>query len=476
MDSRVPIDQVSIWSRARRGFIEFLWVPALIMAGSALFALLVIWLDRSAPGWIQPVRGFFEDYLFRKESSTNSFLGMATTGLITMSSITFSMLLLSLQESASLIGAQVVYSFLMRHRNQLLLGFFLGATLFVLILHAAANEQVNPVLGATLTLVLIASALGALAVLVFTSVNQMRPQTVIGEMRTLTLEARRRQRRLLIATYREPRYRAGTEVRVTTDQHGYIRDIDVDALCEALESRRGEAEIEIRREIGDFVAYGEELALVRAAHPDEAHRLAGRARDAISLDYQRAVERDPSFGVQQILMIGWSSGSTAYHNPGVAMEAIRNLRDLASRWSANYEEVEGSDGTIPLVYPDGLLERVIDSISDIGVVSTESIQPDTFEEVMHTYRQIFPNLPEHLQDRTATSIRRMVTGMADLILTRPLQGSLEALEPILREAGYAETADILRDAREQMLSATGRLGARSTRAQQALPDSQPGSG
>ena len=295
----------------------------------------------------------------------------------------------------------------------------------------------------------------------------MRPQVVIGEVRSLTLEARRRQRELLLATYRSPRYFGGTEVEVRTEQHGYVREIDLEALREALHTRRGEAEVEICKEIGEYVAYGEEVVRVRAEHLEEAERLARTAREALSLDYQRAVGRDPSFGVQQILMIGWSSASTAYHNPAVALEAVRNLRDIAARWAANYEEVEGSDGTLPLVYPDGLMKRVLDALEAIAVVSTESLQPETFEEVMHAYRYVFPRLPKHLQDRGATSLCRLVTGLGDLVLTRPLDGALETVAQTLRGAGYADTAEVIETARQQMASTVGKLGGRSTRAQQA---------
>ncbi|MDX1419220.1 MAG: DUF2254 family protein [Rubricoccaceae bacterium] len=468
--STVPIDYPSAWSRVRRGFVEFLWVPTVVVLGFAALAVGVVWLDRSAPGWIAPVRSVVEAHLFRRAGATNAFLGMVTTGLITMTSITFSMLLLALQQSASLIGAQVVYSFLLRRRNQLLLSFFLGSTLFALVVHASAHEGFNPLLGAALSLLLTAAALYALAVLVFTAVNQMRPQTVIGEVRTLTLEARRRQRELLLVSYRSPRYLGGTEVRIRTEQHGYVREVKVDPLREALATRRGEVEVEIPLEIGDYVAYGEELARVRAAVPEEAHRLAEVARKAVELDYQRAVRRDPSFGIEQIRMIGWSSGSTAYHNPSIAQEAIRNLRDIVARWTENYDEVEGSGGSLPLVYPDGLVQRALTAMESLAVVATESLQPKTFEEVLHAYSHVFGQLPEHLQDRTAISMGRLVTALGDLVLTPQLEKALGEVAQTLRASGYGNAADVVETATQQMASGAGTLAARATRVKEATSD------
>ncbi len=460
----VPIDGSKAWSRIRKGFLEFLWVPTAVMLVCVVVAVITIWLDSHGPRWVLPARHMVESHFFRQARSTNDFLSMLTTGLITMTSITFSMLLLALQQSASLLAPQVVYSFLMRRRNQTLMGYFLGATMFVLLVHSSAHEGFNPVLGAALSLLLTAAALYALLILVFTAVNQMRPQTVIGDVRTLTLEARRHQRELLLASYRSPRYFGGTEVNVRTERHGYVRDVDVGALRKALRSARGKVEVEICIEVGNFAAYGEVLARARAERPDEAKRLAEAARASIALDYQRSVRRDPAFGVEQLHMIGWSSASSAYQNPGISMAVVRNLRDILARWAASYEEVEGSDGTLPLVYPDGLVKRVLESLEALAVVATESLQQETFVEVLHAYRLVVSRLPEHLQMRVCASVCRLVTALGDLVLTPQLEDVLEAFARTLAELGHADTADVLMTAKREMASRSGTLGARSTRA------------
>ena len=471
----VPVDRPGVWSRVRRAFSEFLAVPTGVMASFVALAIVVVWLDRTSPGWIAPVRSLVRTYLFQEAGATNSFLGMATTGLITMTSITFSMLLLALQQSASLIGTQVANSFLLRRRNQLLLGFFLGLTLFVLVVHAAAHDSFVPLLGAALALLLTMAALYGLAILLFTAVNQMRPTAVLNDVRVLTLQARERQRDLLILSYRTPQYTGGTEVRVHAEAHGYVRDIDVDVLRAALGERSGEAEVECVLEIGEYAAYGDELVRVRAERPEDAERLARVARDAVRLDYQRATRRDPSFGVEQLRVMGWSSGSTAYHNPGVALEAVRNLRDVVARWMVNYDEVEGSGGQIPLVYPDGLVERALEAIGALAVVSTESLQFATYEGAVRAYEGVFARLPDHLQDRVAASLRRLVTGLGDHILTQSLEEALTAIAHTLRTEGHADTADVVETARRQMASVAGSLAARSTRAQEATSDGENGS-
>lgn len=445
-------------------------MPSVIMLGLSAFAVVTIGLDRTAPAWLEPLRGALETHLFRDVEATSTLLGMATTGLITIASITFSMLLLALQQSASLIGAQIAHAFLLRRRNQVVLGFILAATLFTLIVRTGAHEGFNPVLGATCAVILLAAALYCLAVLLFMAVDQMRPQAALAGVRTATLEARRRQRELLLSTYRAPRLHEGTEIAVTTAEHGYVRDLDLNALRKALDPLQGPVEVEICREIGDFVAYGDILARVRAERHDDAHRLADAVKEALKLDFERATWRDPAFGVEQLRVAGWSSGSTAYHNPGVAAEAVRNLRDILARWSASYEDLEASDGTLPIVYPDGLVQRVLEALEAIAVVATESLQPDTFAEVLRAYHHAFTDLPAHLQERTATSVSRLLTGLGDLVLTPPLQGALRGLARQLRETGHEDVAARVETASLQMASTAGHLAARSTRVKQATSD------
>lgn len=467
MKQNVPTARADFASRLRRAFSEFLWMPGLTLIGATGVALVILWLDTAEYEWIRELREPLAANIFQNASSTKSFLETSATGLLTMTSITFSMLLLALQQSASLIGAQVVYSFLLRRRNQILLSYFLGVTLFTLIVAAFASDEFHAPISAFVVLLMMAGSLFGLALLVFTAVNQMRPQVVIGEVRTLTLEARQRQKDLLLASWRTPQYRGGTEVAVTTEDRGYLRDVDVEQLRRALQTRKVEAEIEILPEIGNYVAYGEVMARVRAETRAEAERLAQVTRAALRLDYRRAVKRDPSFGIEQLLMIGWSSGSTAEHNPGVAAESVRNLRDIAARWAETYESVEQSDGEIPLVYPDGLMKRVFDAFQALAGVSSESLQTPLFEEVLHAYILLIPRLPEELLDQLVDSLGRLMTALGDLVMTRMLDEAMEKLAVALSNRGREEAAARIRDAKREMASLSWGIEGRSTRAQEA---------
>lgn len=463
------LGRTSLASRLQRAYREFLKLPTYLMAGLLVLSILFSVLDRSEAAWLSAGREWIRGVLFGGGVHVMDFLGLLTSGLIGMTTITFSMLLLALQQSATVVGVQVVNSFLLRRRNQLLLGFILGTTVAVLVMRAAAVPE-RTGLAVAFALVLTLLALYGLAVLLYAAVNQTRPQAVLEEVRTLTLEARRHQERLLRGSYREPRYEGGVESIVWNAKHGYVREIRFDDLVALLEGSDGKVEVEFRIEVGDYVAYGEEVARVRAERREESERLAAATRDIVVLDSQRATARDPSFGVEQLQMAGWSSGSSAFQNPGVAMEAVRNLRDVIARWAVDFEQEEASGSRLPIVYPDGLVIRAIDAVESVGVASTESLQAPTLEEVFRAYRNLLPDLPESLRDRVEGSIRRLLTGVADHVLTRPLESEMKKLARALREVGSVATAEGLEDALEGLREVSGQVAARSNRAQLASSD------
>jgi hypothetical protein len=66
-----------------------------------LLGVITLTLERANPAWLTPVRTLIGRYLFATYETTGAFLGAVGGGLITMTSIIFSMLLLMLQQSAS---------------------------------------------------------------------------------------------------------------------------------------------------------------------------------------------------------------------------------------------------------------------------------------------------------------------------------------------------------------------------------------
>jgi hypothetical protein len=154
-----------------RAFSEFLAIPSYVIVSFLTLAVGSYLFDRAHPAWLAPVREMLRTHVFSEPDATSSLLSTIAGGLITVTSITISLLLLALQQSAATMTAEVFDQFLRRRLNQVYFGFFIGLALYSLVTLATVASSFNPVFGATIAVLLTVIALYLLIVLLYTSVR-----------------------------------------------------------------------------------------------------------------------------------------------------------------------------------------------------------------------------------------------------------------------------------------------------------------
>jgi len=169
---------------------SFLAVPTLVIFAFVLLAIGMYSLEQADTGFLRPLREFMIDHVFGDPEATSTLLETIATGVITITSITFSLLLLALQQSATSLSHQVFDQFLRRRTNQIYFGAFVGVALYTLITLATVTPPFNPVLGATLALILTIAALYVLLLLIYSTISQMRPTEIVKMIHDHTLRAR----------------------------------------------------------------------------------------------------------------------------------------------------------------------------------------------------------------------------------------------------------------------------------------------
>lgn len=446
----------------RRAFAEFLTLPTGIIIGFVLLAAGTFVLDRTEVAWLEPTRVFLKIQVFTDAKATSDLLSTIAGGLITVTSITISLLLLALQQATGSLTTAVCDQFLRRALNQLYFGFFVGLSLFALITLATVNERFNPVFGATLAFVLTAVALYLLILLLYTTINQMRPVEIIEEIHRLTLLARARQLSVLRKTRRASCCDAAGRAPMKATKHGYVTRIDIDAIGHAARRAGDHVEVVLLARIGSFVAYHDVMAYAKGLAPDEAMQLEHVVQRAVHLERQRDIVIDPAYGIEQLEMIAWTSISTAKSNPAPGLLTIRSLRDVLARWSVEERE-KIDDQTLPVVYADNTFARLMDAFETLAVVSSESMQHQNYIEVVHTLTSMFERLPLDQQRRAEDIILRILSVLGDHVLTAELDAALSALISTLRATARFETADAVHAAQEQLGLSIGKLNSHSTR-------------
>jgi hypothetical protein len=164
-----------------RAFREFAATPMLVMFGFAVLAGVSIAGDQAHLAGLDAVRRALS-HVIGKQASTTTLQAIAT-GLITVTSITFSVLLLAVQQTASTLSPVVFDQFVRRRTNQVFLGFFVGLALYAYVVMAVVQDKTPPIIGAFIATVLTVISMLLLLALVYTSIDQMRPTNVVRQIR-----------------------------------------------------------------------------------------------------------------------------------------------------------------------------------------------------------------------------------------------------------------------------------------------------
>jgi uncharacterized membrane protein len=446
-----------------RAFTEFLGAPIAILSAFVLLAALTLWLDTGAATWVAPVRAFLHNYVFGEATATSDLLGAVAGSLITVTAFTFSLLLLAVQLPAGSLTQQILDQFIRRRFNQVFFGFFLGLALYALIVLITVEPNFNPVISAALVLLLTGVALFLLVLLLYGTLNQMRPAVIVNAIHVYGLRAWEAQCALLTATRRTAQGTGPVRLPVCADRNGYVTRIDVAALARAAGAGEPEVEIDLAVTMGAYVAYQDTLAVVRAATTAAARQVGAAVPAAIRLEQQRDLACDPAYAVQQLEDIAWTNLSSSKQNPGPALLVIHNLRDLLARWSAAPCDPAPDSPPAPVVYQDDVIARLLGVFGSLAVAASEGMQHQSLAAIAEALAIMLPRLDPRYQAAIADLSDRMLSGLGDQVLTRELQDALTALGQALDAAGCPAAAQRLQTAQSRLHQSVGVLNSRSTR-------------
>lgn len=408
---------------------EFFAVPLLIVLAFVVLAVVSILADQNTLH-VEPVRAALGHVIGKKAAAPT--LQAIASGVVTVTSITFSMLLLAVQQTASTLSPVVFDQFIRRKGNQVLLGFFVGLALYAYLVMAAVQNKTPPIIGAFLATVLTVVAMLFLLLLIYMTVNQMRPANVVRQIHDRALQARRRERELIRRTRREEQSSHPVLATFTADTNGYVTKIELPALARALERVPG-AEIRLHVALGDYVAFGDTVATVRDDDEDDARSVERSVRSALVIGRQRDLQQDATTGVDELGNIAWSSGSTAKHNPEVARQALHELRDLVARWlrdGLDDENVPAPKREQPMavVYPDNDIERAFDTLYSLLLAAHESHQHMTAARVLDAYAALLPAAPPEVRERINRDLKLAAPILGELPPSQMLKNAQERLK------------------------------------------------
>lgn len=444
----------SLMERVRRAFAEFLTIPTLTIAAFLILGALLYYLDqlRIEHGWPTIVAGSHE--------SVATLLGTIAGSIITVTSITFSLLLIAVQQSAAALTGQVYDQFLRRRSNQAYFGFFIGLALYCLVILATVREDYTPVYGAAVAFALIVVALYMLILLIYSTIDQMRPVSIIRNIRDHTLAARKAQAKLFSSTRAEPSSPSAEAKRLPAPSSGFLTAIDVGKLDAIGSECAGSGEIVILCCLGDYVSIGQPILELRNSGAALDERTGERLLGALTLEGKRDLGSDAGFGIEQMANIAWTTVSTSKQNPEPGKLVCRALRDLVAHWYGVGERVERGGAECRVVLRDRVPRDLIEGFETLAVVASESMQHHTLAEVYRAAALALKCVPANLHAEVEAMIMRSLSMLGDHALTADLDESIDAVLDAL-PAGPTRAA--VAKARGQLAETHGVLNSRATR-------------
>jgi len=309
--------------------------------------------------------------------SAQTILASVATSTMTVVSIVFAILLMTLTLASTQFSPRLLVNFVRDRVTQGTLGIFLGTFSYCIAAMPAARTLPRPfaptltVMGAmALTLICV----GWLIYFIHHISNAISVNNIVDRIRReteLVVDGLMQERRRPM----QPAETVGAfpgelDVAIVSRQSGYIRYVDIDRLRSLAKSYR--VCLRLERRIGHFVPEG--VALMRLTRGE---RITPERREeflaAIDIGPTRTLQQDVEFGVVQIVDVALRAISPAVNDPTTAISCIDQLSSIMIRWigrapprRAYYDPPHVLRVVVPWIDLEGLLDLAFEQIRHYG--------------------------------------------------------------------------------------------------------------
>ncbi|HLN08660.1 MAG TPA: DUF2254 domain-containing protein [Xanthobacteraceae bacterium] len=433
MNRRLPLLVRSAMYALRGGFLVRPFVIAILLgiAGAVLSAT-----EEAVPhfgAWIPEI-------LFpsrQDPQGAQAILSVIATAIMTVVSIVFAILLMTLTLASTQFSPRILVSFVRDRSTQWTLGVFLGTFSYCMAALPAARSLPNafvPVVTVTGAMLLALVCVGWLIFFInhisqSISVNHIVDR-IARETEDVIDELMPRRREPLDLPESVPHDAADDEANIRSRRSGYIRFVDVGYLVAV--ARSYGLRVRLARRVGHFVPQGVVVMRVskgsRVTPELEAHLLA-----ALDIGPARTMQQDVEFGVIQIVDIALRAMSPAVNDPSTAISCVDQLSRILIRWLGRvhppayvYSPPHVLRVALPWISFDGLLDTAFEQLrhyaqSDSAVslrllrayadiVSTTS-NPDYRSTLVQRARRVVAGCAAHLPEDDLARLRQRLAAV-----------------------------------------------------------------
>ena len=353
----------------------FLVRPLIIALALGLLGAIVSWIEEMQPR----VSAWLPGLLFPSREDpqvAQVILSGIATSIMTVVSIVFAILLMTLTLASSQFSPRIIVSFSRDRVTQRTLGIFLGTFCYCMAALPAARSAprpFSPVLTVFGAMALAVACVGWLLFFIHHISHAISVNYIVDRIAAETLG-------VIDEIMPEPRkgfentFAAAAAIAwdggIRAGESGYIRYVDVERLFELTRKYRVAARC-VRR-VGHFIPAGIELLQISgiARVPPQAH---AEFRGAFDLGPSRTLQQDAEFGVLQIVDIALRAISPAINDPSTAINGIDQLSRILIHFGLRQPPPSifyDLPGVVRLCVPwiefEGLLDSAFEQIRHYG--------------------------------------------------------------------------------------------------------------
>jgi len=361
---------------------SFWFVPLLMVISSICAAILFAWLDKYSP----VVELTWLEFAYQADASTiRSLLNTIAGSMITVTSIAFSITIVTLTLASSQFGPRLIRTFMMDRGTQFVLGTFISNFTYCLVLlyvMSLASYQ-GSALGLAILWCLFTTFVSVCVLIYFIHhvASAIQVDTVIDDVYCeLTSSIQKfsersrseaKQHKLAIDSDCLP---ANGITEVTSNDSGYLQLIDSKGLVEAAEQFG--VHLQVVFGLGDFVI--KNTTIIKVFSTDKLNReQIDRLRSKLTLGSKRTPVQDPEYAVHQLVEIALRALSPGVNDPYTALTCVDKLSavlcDLSQR-SLPSGYLEDKDGccrvSVKTINFPSLGEAAFDQIRQFSSEST----------------------------------------------------------------------------------------------------------
>jgi uncharacterized membrane protein len=417
----------------------FLLRPLIIALTLGCAGALLSWLEETFPGLGDLVpRALFPSHSDPQVAQV--ILGGIASSIMTVVSIVFAILLMTLTLASMQFSPRIIVSFAKDRVTQWTLGVFLGTFSYCMAALPTARSLPHPfapvftVFGAMLL------AMACVAWLLYfihhisqaISVSHIVDR-IASETEAIIGEVMPQPRGNQISLESELAELSTWDIPLLSEVSGYIRFIDTGRLVTL--AKLNHVKIRAVRRVGQFVPAGTPLLMAYRGNrlsPDSRSEILG----AVDLGPSRTLQQDVEFGVLQIVDIALKAISPAVNDPTTAVTCVDQLSRILIRFvsqelpaSVLYDPPGIARLSIPWIGFDGLLKSAFEQIrlyskSDVAVslrmlralgdIAWTNIEPAFRRALYEEGRRIVEGCSEKLGEEELRPMRTRLSALEKL--------------------------------------------------------------